>query len=68
MESKYDQSHGWEIYDPAYDAIDEIQTEHRNALAGGTIIEVRKQWQEKFGREPHHRKSIETLKSELEQK
>jgi hypothetical protein len=64
-EAKADEARGWVRYDPAAVPVSAPAGSSVNALAPDTLESVRKQYQEKFGREPHHRKSIETLRAEL---
>ena len=51
-EASADEKNGWERFGLGVVANDEFDS-------------LRKQYMEKFGKAPHHKKSIETLKSEL---
>lgn len=60
-EATEDERHGWARYSPGAlltpAAPEPIYTDDINQL--------RKQWSAKFGKTPHHKKSVETLKKEL---
>ena len=63
-EALYDEKFGWTRYDagtlmtPDETAPDQLYVEDIN--------ELRKLWQDKHGAAPHHRKSADTLRKELE--
>lgn len=56
-EAKYDEKNGWKRYDIAASA---------TVIDEGEVNDLRKQYEAKFGKAPHHKKSAETLKKELE--
>lgn len=62
-EAKADEKKGWERYElaallkPSVNAL--VKTEE-------PIENLRKVWEEKFGKRPHHKKSAESLRKELE--
>jgi len=55
-EARFDESHGWKRYDP-FSKIAPILTDD----------EIRAEWAAKFGKQPHHKKSVDSLKRELAQ-
>lgn len=70
VEAVADEANGWERYSLA--AILQPSIELPNQVVTGIDIdssdlgELRTQWAAKFGKPPHHRKSISTLRAEVE--
>lgn len=69
-EAVLDEENGWQRYDVA--AVLKSDAELPKVEITGPQIEdaerdeYRKRWEEKFGKPPHHRKSLSTLRAEVE--
>jgi len=57
-EAEYDEKNGWVRYNP--------DTPSAPVEAAPEIEELREKWETKHGSKPHHRKTAETLRKELE--
>lgn len=56
QEAVFDEENGWKRYNP-----NQVESEIHDEFES-----VRAKWEEKFGKKPHHKKSLETLLDELE--
>lgn len=69
-EAVADEENGWERYSLA-SLVSRSKEIERVEISGDEIDqadkeELKKRWEEKFGKPPHHRKSLETLRAEVE--
>ncbi len=68
-EAVADEKNGWERYHvPALFISEEklpIQTITGDEIESEELTELRQQWEVKYGKPPHHRKGIQTLRAEL---
>lgn len=67
MEAVADEENGWERYQVAALLQPSSDSPHLPVVVfeEETIDDLRRQWEEKHGKKPHHRKSIETLRAEV---
>lgn len=63
-EAEADEKNGWKRYDVA--AILKPRSDAKPHVEDSEMEKLREEYEAKFGKRPHHKKNLETLKAELE--